>query len=95
MRKNDPVRTYTRKVSGEEAREGYLLVEKTKLGLFPREGERFSLEGHDAVVESYACTCRGPDRPHRHWLVRLGGLMAGETVEVVAGDDGRYSLRRR
>jgi hypothetical protein len=26
---------------------------------------------------------------------RLGGPTAGETVEVVAGDDRRYSLRRR
>ncbi len=74
--------TYTRKVSPEEAREGYLLVEKARLSFFPPEGEEFALDGRPARVESYPCTCRGPEKPHRHRLLRLEGLRAGETVEL-------------
>jgi hypothetical protein len=86
--------TYRRVVSAEEAREGYVLVEKARLSLFPPEGEAFPLEGRETTVESYGCTCRGPERPHRHWFLRLDGLTPGGVVEIVRETNGSYGLRR-
>jgi hypothetical protein len=86
--------TYRRVVSAEEAREGYVLVEKARLRSFPPEGEAFRLEGRETTVESYGCACRGPERPHRHWFLRLGGLTPGAVVEIVREADGAYALRR-
>lgn len=83
---------YTRKVSSEEASEGYLMVEKAKLGFFPAEGEQFELEGAGTVaLDSYPCTCRGPEKAHRHWLIRLGGLEKGAPV-TIRRDGSRYAL---
>ena len=73
---------YERRISADEAREGYVLVEKRALGFFPAEGEAFRLDWREARVESYACTCRGPERPHRHWFVRADGVRAGDRVVV-------------
>ena len=89
---------YTRKVSGEEAREGYLMVLKDRLGFFPPQGERFALEidgeSREAAVDSYHCECRGPEKPHEHYFIRLPGLRKGERV-TVAAKGGRYSLTRQ
>jgi hypothetical protein len=85
---------YRRTVSSEEARAGYLLVEKARRSFFPPEGEPFELDRAVARVESYACRCRGPNRPHRHWFVRVGGLVEGERVELVREASGRFALRR-
>ena len=90
--------SYRRKVSREEADEGYLFVTKDRLGFFPPEGIAFRLDDggrtRSAELESRACTCRGPERPHRHWFVRWPGLVAGEHVELVADGDA-YRVRRR
>ncbi|MCC7363460.1 MAG: hypothetical protein IT303_03740 [Dehalococcoidia bacterium] len=84
--------TYTRRVSTEEAREGYLMVEKARLAFFPAEGKPFELAGTGpAKVESYACECRGPDKAHRHWFIRLAGLVRGATV-TIRRDGDRYTL---
>ncbi len=81
---------YERKISSDEAREGYVLVEKARLSFFPPAGERFELDGRPAVVESYPCTCRGPDKPHEHWFIRLAGLMRGERVRLEELEPGRF-----
>jgi hypothetical protein len=71
------MRPYARKISGEEAKAGYLLLNKDRLRDFPSVGEVFTLtrEGDEAQasVESYRCTCRGPRRPHEHWYIRPPG----------------------
>ena len=56
------MRPYTRKISAEEAKEGYVLVSKDRLKDFPPVGEDFILiageaEG-EARVDAYRCTCR-------------------------------------
>jgi hypothetical protein len=76
---------YTRKISSEEASEGYILVLKNKLNLFPPIGKQFIIM-HDnqkrkVKVKSYPCTCQGPDLPHEHYLIRWKGLRAKEKVE--------------
>jgi hypothetical protein len=77
---------YRRRVSNEEAREGYLLIEKARLTYVPKPGQPFTLDDRgstrQATVESYACTCRGPEKPHEHWFIRIPGLAAGEQWKV-------------
>ena len=93
--------TYSRKVSSEEAREGYLLVLKSKLQLFPHLGKKFDLVQDDlarkAKVESYRCTCRGPELPHEHYFIRWKGLRSKDRVEIREDSErqGRYLVQVR
>src|SRR3989442_11684045 len=84
--------TYTKKITSEEGKEGYFLVLKNRLPFFPQTGRTFQLvkDGHSrkARVESYPCTCRGPDEPHDHFFVRTRGLEPGDRV-VVQRDSGK------
>jgi hypothetical protein len=87
---------YERRISAEEAREGYLFVEKARLSFFPPRGQPFSLSrdgaAGSAAVESYACSCRGPEKPHEHYLIRLDGLVQGQRVRVSRLAPGRYGI---
>jgi hypothetical protein len=95
--------TYSRKVSSEEAREGYLLVLKSKLQLFPHLGKEFDLVQDDfdfarkAKVESYRCTCRGLELPHVHYFIRWKGLRSKDRVEIREDPErqGRYLVQVR
>jgi len=90
---------YSRRVSSEEAREGYLLVLKNKLRFFPPLGTDFDIvQDHvisKAKVESYRCACRGPDLPHEHYFIRRMGLKARDRVEIREDPErqGRYVLK--
>lgn len=33
-------------------------------------------------VDSYPCTCRGPDPPHEHYFINWNGLEAGDKIEI-------------
>jgi hypothetical protein len=82
---------YERTISSLEAQQGYFLILKNKLDLFPKVGSTFSLSsGHmkqQAKIESYRCECQGPDKPHEHYFVRWTGLAKGDHLIV------RRSLR--
>lgn len=90
---------YTRKISPEEASEGYILVLKNKLNFFPALGKQFIIVQGDkerkAKVESYPCTCQGPDLPHEHYFIRWKGLKVKEKVEIAKDvkKKGRYILQ--
>jgi hypothetical protein len=92
---------YSRRVSSEEAREGYLLVLKNRLQLFPPLRNTFELVQNDIVgkakVESYRCTCRGPELPHEHYFIRWKGLRPKDIVEIREDPErqGRYVIRIR
>ncbi len=92
---------YTRKVSAEEAREGYILVLKSGLRFFPKVWAGFELidagRRTEARVESRACTCRGRDLPHEHYFIRRSGLAPGDRVEIEKDSPsaGQYSVRVR
>jgi hypothetical protein len=92
---------YSRKISSEEAREGYVLVLKNKLNFFPPIGKAFSLKKDDLIrqvnVESYPCACRGAELPHEHYFISWGGLKAGDSVEIRKDpeSDLKYHLRVR
>ncbi|MCK9408372.1 MAG: hypothetical protein WCX28_11815 [Bacteriovoracaceae bacterium] len=77
---------YERTISSLEAEQGYFLILKNQLRLFPKVGSTFSLtNGHmkqQAMIESYRCECQGPDKPHEHYFVRWAGLAKGDHLIV-------------
>ena len=85
--------SYRRRISSDEERGGYVLVEKRALGMFPPVGEEFELGGRPARVRSYDCTCRGADKPHEHYVIDRGGLRRGQEVAITRLDDGAYGFR--
>ncbi len=91
---------YRRRLSSEEAREGYVLILRDRLSFFPPIGRRFNLAGPgvaqtEAAVEARPCICRGPDLPHEHYFIRLPGLARGQEIEIarLPGSPGAYALR--
>lgn len=91
-----PSDSYDRKISSEEAREGYVLVEKSRLSFFPPVGQQFQLKfgatERAAAVEARPCTCRGPERPHEHYFIRAEGLPRGSRWRI-SRDGGGYRLQ--
>jgi hypothetical protein len=91
-------RAYRRRVSADEAHEGYVLVLKNRLTFFPPVGQPFTLASGGAScrarVETVDCTCRGPDRPHQHYRIRWPGLRAGQRIAIERAHDAaaRYEL---
>lgn len=90
---------YRRKISSEEAQEGYIMVLKNWLDFFPGIGVDFDLEENGAVrkarVESYHCECRGLELPHEHYFIRAGGLKQGEQIEIALKTGCKHALSRR
>ena len=90
---------YSRKISSEEAAEGYVLVLKSKLSFFPPLGKTFQLvqdgKQRRVRVESYRCACRGPDLPHEHYFIRWKGLRSGDKLEIREDAEklGRFFIR--
>ncbi len=70
-----------------------MLVEKRALGLFPPVGEEFELGGRPAHVRSYACTCRGADQPHEHYVIDRAGLRRGQEIAIVRLSKRVYGFR--
>ena len=75
---------YKRRISGEEVKKGYIFVLKDKLDFFPAIGKSFELKSGTTTkqsrVETYRCTCRGPELPHDHYFIRWEGLRFGDKV---------------
>ena len=85
--------SYSRKISSKEAKENFVFILKNKLTFFPEFGEKFELSDGNSTrevsIESYPCTCRGPDRPHEHYFIRWNGLEAGNKVEIAQNDSNK------
>jgi len=68
-----PKTTYTRKLSDDEAVEGYIMVLKDALSLFPKVGKPFKLRVGGKEIESRVravqCWCMGPGKPHEHYRI--------------------------
>lgn len=66
----------SRKITAEEALEGYLLVEKAWLKKLPAPGTAFQLklgnsnEQRKVQIQTAACTC-GKKTPHEHYKLSL------------------------
>ena len=90
---------YTKKITSEEEQKRFVLVLKDRLSFFPLEGKPFRLIHNGmpkkARVESYPCSCRGPDEPHSHYFLKTAGLKAGDRVIIQRDAKGatRYVLQ--
>ncbi len=77
---------FTRKISSEEFKKGYIFVLKDQLSFFPPRGKPFTMrKGEDekkVFVESYSCTCRGPQLKHEHFFIRWEGVKFGEKITI-------------
>ena len=93
--------SYARKISREEAKKGYMFVLKDSLSFFPSPGKPFTLASDTnektVSVESYRCTCRGPNLPHEHYFIRWDGLRFADRVSISTEKDsaGKYHLTVR
>lgn len=91
----DTKNVYSRKISSKEAQEDFIFILKNKLSFFPEN--IFELSDGDlskeVKVESYSCTCRGPERPHEHYFISWEGLDAGNKIEIVKNSENKYNLR--
>ena len=88
---------YLRKISSKEADENFIFILKNKLSFFPELGTTFELTNKElskeVKVDSYPCTCRGPEKPHEHYFIRWEGLEAGDEVEITKSFDNKYNLK--
>jgi hypothetical protein len=90
---------YSKKITSEEEQKNFVLVLKDRLSFFPEEGETFKLihngQPRKAKIESYLCSCRGPDQPHSHYFVKSKGLRSGDriTIQRDVKGGGRYFLQ--
>jgi hypothetical protein len=80
------IQVFARKLSAEEVKKGHIFVLKDKLSFFPAAGKPFDLHSDKvqkkASVESYHCTCRGPQFPHDHYFIRWDGLRFGDRISI-------------
>lgn len=62
------------------------MILKNKLSFFPPLGGSFEILFENKPkfvgIESYPCTCRGPQLPHEHYFIRWSGLKTGDKVEI-------------
>ncbi|NYB51544.1 MAG: hypothetical protein HVN35_03125 [Methanobacteriaceae archaeon] len=91
--------SYSRKISKKEAESNFISILKNNLAFFPPLGENFVLNennsSHEVKVESYPCTCRGPDLPHEHYFITWEGLKPGNRVEIIKNPskNSEYDLK--
>ncbi|OPX60743.1 MAG: hypothetical protein A4E25_00152 [Methanobacterium sp. PtaB.Bin024] len=85
--------SYSRKISSKEADNNFIFILKNKLSFFPPLGENFVLKEKESIhkvkVESYPCTCRGPDLPHEHYFIKWEGLKKGDKLEIKRSSSGK------
>ncbi len=89
---------YRRKISKEEAEEGYVFITKEALKMFPEIDRKFYLiEGKKetpAKVRAVSCICMGPEEPHKHYHIQYSPLKKGETVTIRQGEKSKYTIKR-
>ena len=90
---------YSRKISQTEAKEDFIFILKNKLSFFPPLGNMFQLAtdelSREVMVESYPCTCRGPEQPHEHYFIHWEGLETGDKIEITKDSENKYNLQIR
>lgn len=91
-------KSFSRKISAEEAKKGHIFILKDQLSFFPPRGKSFKLcvgdQEKEVFIESYRCTCRGPELPHDHYFIRWEGVRFGEKITVAKDEKlaDRYHL---
>lgn len=97
------MKEYVRKLSRDEAREGFIFLTKDAMKLFPAVGDPFSLRLGDkmarAQVRAVPCTCVGS--PHEHYHLVFDerppslDLAKGQVVVIRLEGEGKYTLGTR
>ncbi|MFH1788747.1 MAG: hypothetical protein ABH834_05160 [Candidatus Altiarchaeota archaeon] len=87
---------YSKKISSEEARCGFILILKDKRKMFPESGKRFELNHHGnkfpVVVDEIACECVGPEKPHVHFHLHIPVKLSKGDFASIKEEDGSYVL---
>ncbi|MBN2380091.1 hypothetical protein JXM67_09855 [candidate division WOR-3 bacterium] len=92
---------YTRRLSTTEVKEGFILIQKDKLKLFPEPGQAFNLRFKDkdyyTRILPVRCTCQGPDKPHCHWRLDASGFIhlltdKRPSIKITKAEDTLYEL---
>ena len=83
---------YRRKISGEEAKERYILIVKGGLDFFPKLGKPFTLKVKDkkykTYLESFDVWTMGPKKPKHHYKIdakpfwEIFSFHFGQTVTI-------------
>jgi hypothetical protein len=95
----DTKNVYSRRISSKEANNDFIFILKNKLSFFPDPGGKFELEddnlSEEVEVEYYQCTCRGPDKPHKHYFIHWNGLESGDKIEIIKSieEENKYNLK--
>ena len=89
---------YSRKISSKEAEKGFIFILKNRISFFPPLNHSFELINEEIPnqvrIQSYSCTCRGPDRPHEHYYIYFEGLAAGDKIEISKNDfNDNYNIK--
>ena len=93
---------YARRLSTTEVKEGFILILKDKVKLFPESGRNFTLrigsKEFTTQLKEIPCTCQGPDEPHVHWHLDASGfvhLLTGSrpNVSISKIDERVYELQ--
>lgn len=99
----DKIVRYTRKLSGEEALERYIMILQDQMQLFPKAGVPFKLKigtkEYDSQIKAVDCWCRGPQKPHVHYRIDIAPFYEsfrphfGQVISLEKEKDGRYILK--
>ncbi|MDZ7270835.1 MAG: hypothetical protein ONB17_04410 [candidate division KSB1 bacterium] len=100
MAKERPV--YARKLSDEEVRGQYILVQRGNLDMFPKPGKPFKLKiggaYHEATVLAVECWSLGPRKPTQTFRIDMRPfagkvtLRYGHKVTIAKVKEGYYEL---
>lgn len=89
---------YRRKISKEEAEEGYIFITQDALQMFPQIDRKFYLvearKETPVKVRAVSCICRGPEEPHQHYHLNYRPLTKGEVIVIRQGEKSRYTIKR-
>lgn len=91
---------YSRKISADEFQKNAVLIEAKSLKMFPDLGKEFKIKiGKKAVsahVNSVACLCVGPEKPHEHYFLHFFSNLQfkkGQTVKISKNPKGEFELK--
>jgi hypothetical protein len=94
---------YVRKLSGDEATHGYVMIMKESLKLFPKPKVGFKVKvnerSFDSEVKIVDCWCQGPKKPHMHYRIDLKNFRSefrpkfGQTIQITKIEENTYELK--
>jgi hypothetical protein len=100
---NKDEKTYSRKISQDEAMGRYIMIMKDELDFFPKPGAPFQIQiGRkkiDTHIRTIDCWCQGPNKPHMHYRIDLAHHVElyrphfGQVVTIVHKKENLYELK--